>query len=265
MSRMRKTDKRRLLEGRGTGQGVNYKPWLRVHEFGSKGRAHKIYGWKYSREYHLMSDLELYYFLVMQWQDNIIDIREQFPLLPLEETLLIADDLNIIHPPKKFKNREDKTVLTSDFLFIVNNGKTLKKVVRTVKPELELKKQRTIDKYEIEKAYWEKRGVDWGIITENQIPQVMATNIYTIYNHYFWDSYSGYSKDTIKGLIYDFKDILVMNNFDVLKTVADFELLNSWSSGEGLNFFQHLLAKKIIGADLNVKFNFHTIKVWINK
>jgi hypothetical protein len=264
MPRMRKTDKYRLLEGRGKGQGTSYVPWLKVHEFGSKGRVHKIYGWKYPREYHLMSDLELYYFLIMQGQKNIIDIREQYPLLPLEQTILIADELNVIHPPMRLKDLKDKTVMTSDFLFIVDKGRTMEKLVRTVKMEADLENPRTIQKLEIEKLYWNRKGVDWGIITDSQIPIIMAKNIYSIYNHYFWDVQNDYSKDIIDNFTYDFEDKLIKYNFDVLKTTNNFDGIKQWKSGESLNFFQYLLTKKILETDFNVKFNFHTIKVWIN-
>lgn len=264
MPRMRKTDKYRLLEGRGRGQGADYVPWLKVHEFGSKGRVHKIYGWKYRREYHLMSDLELYYFLIMQWQENIIDIREQYPLLPLEQTILIADELNIIHPPIRFKDLKDKTVMTSDFLFIVNKGKTMEKLVRTVKTEGDLDSPRTIQKFLIEKTYWDRKGIDWGIVTDKQIPITMAKNIYSIYNNYFWDIHSDYNNEIVENYTYDFNDKLIKYNFDVLKTTNDFDNIKHWEPGESLNFFQYLLTKKILGTDFNVKFNYHTMKVWIN-
>ncbi|AWK50548.1 transposase [Clostridium beijerinckii] len=112
MSKNRKTDKYRLIEKRGLGKFEEYKPWLKVHEFGSCGRVHRIVGWKNRRIYQLMSDLELYYFVLAQWDDNVIDIREQYPLLPLEETILRANEIGVNHPPM---NSKKKTVMTTDF------------------------------------------------------------------------------------------------------------------------------------------------------
>ncbi|MCS1394206.1 TnsA endonuclease N-terminal domain-containing protein [Lysinibacillus boronitolerans] len=38
----------------------------------------------------------------------------------------------------------------------------------------ELLKQRVIEKFEIERVYWERRQIDWDIVTELGIPKEMA-------------------------------------------------------------------------------------------
>lgn len=40
--RTRKTDKWRLKEGHGMGVGMNYKPWIKIHEFGSDGHMRTV-------------------------------------------------------------------------------------------------------------------------------------------------------------------------------------------------------------------------------
>ena len=52
----------------------------------------RIKGWKSGRVHHLLSLLELRWFYVLDWNLEVIDVREQYPLLPLEETLAIAAD-----------------------------------------------------------------------------------------------------------------------------------------------------------------------------
>src|SRR5713101_3462125 len=77
------TDKR-IKEGRGQGRGANYLPWLYIHDVPSRGRAWRTKGWKTGRPHHLLSDLEHDYQLIQDWDPSVIDIREQYPLLPLE-------------------------------------------------------------------------------------------------------------------------------------------------------------------------------------
>lgn len=42
--------------------------------------------------------MERDYFYILEYSDNIKDIREQFPLLPQEDTISIANELGLRHP-----------------------------------------------------------------------------------------------------------------------------------------------------------------------
>jgi hypothetical protein len=263
MPKQRKTDKYRLIEGRGTGRCEKYTPFIKVHEFGAMSRRHRIMGWKQRRIYQLMSDLELYYFLVMQWEDSVVDINEQFPLLPIEETILIANEYGIIHPPRNAKKVEDKIVMTTDFLLTINTGGVVKQIARTIKPINMLGKLRVLEKFKVEQEYWKRKGIDWGVITDEQIPKIKAQNIYYIYQNYFWAEENGYNVSTIDKLVYDFKNILHENKFVVDISVKKFEILNGWMEGDGLNFFKFLLAKKIVCTDFDTKIDFNNMKVWM--
>ena len=80
----------RFLTERSQGEGAAYKPWLLVQDLPSLGRVHRVKGWKHGRVHHLLSDLEARVFFIYEWSLQIIDIREQYPLLPLDETLAIS-------------------------------------------------------------------------------------------------------------------------------------------------------------------------------
>src|SRR5262249_42710756 len=71
---------RRLKMGRGRGEAADYLPWLTVQEVHSKGTSHRFTS-PFGRTHHLFSDLEKSTFLIHQWRDEVIDVREQFPLL----------------------------------------------------------------------------------------------------------------------------------------------------------------------------------------
>lgn len=77
-----------LREGRGGGHGSDYKPWLTVRDLPSEGRSHRVFGHNSQRTHHLLSDLELAVFLLLEWNISTVDIREQFPLR-LEDTVVV--------------------------------------------------------------------------------------------------------------------------------------------------------------------------------
>jgi hypothetical protein len=166
---------RRINEGFGRGQGPDYKPWLNVQSFSSLGYANRVLGWKTGRELHLMSDLELDFFFILEWSVRVVDIREQFPLLPVEETIAIAQALGIRHP---MDTRTKKPiVLTTDFLITVRGNPRNAEEARTIKPAKELASTRTLEKLQVESQYWRARNTDWAIVTDADIPQTTVQNL----------------------------------------------------------------------------------------
>lgn len=75
-----------IKEGRGQGHGSDYKPWINIQDVPSLGRVSRIKGIKTNRQHEFLSDLERNFFYLLEYSNNVVDIREQFPLLPLEET-----------------------------------------------------------------------------------------------------------------------------------------------------------------------------------
>lgn len=60
-----------VKEGRGSGHGSEYRPWLTVRDLPSLGRVHRIFGHKSHRTHHLLSDLELAVFLLLEWLPEV--------------------------------------------------------------------------------------------------------------------------------------------------------------------------------------------------
>lgn len=154
----RKTDLARLREKRGMGVGVNYTPFLKVVEVPSKGKSNRPYSLKTNRTHHFFSNLEEYYFLLSEWNPNVIDIREQYPL-SLSKTIKIAESLGFRHP----KNNKEPIVMTTDFLLTLRVNGKISYLARSIKPRKELEKKRTREKMKLEAMYWEDLGIDWGI------------------------------------------------------------------------------------------------------
>lgn len=68
---------RRLKDGRGQGQGVDYKPFIYTRDVSPLGRSHRLPGSKTRRLHHLLSDLELAIFLTLDRSPHVTDIRER--------------------------------------------------------------------------------------------------------------------------------------------------------------------------------------------
>ena len=43
-----------IKEGRGSGEGSLYKPWITVRDIPSSGRSHRVYGYKSKRTHHFI-------------------------------------------------------------------------------------------------------------------------------------------------------------------------------------------------------------------
>ncbi len=168
-------NQRWIKEGRGSGRGDEYKPWITVRDLPSEGRSHRIFGHKSQRTHQLLSDLELAVFLLLEWDHEVTDIREQFPL-EIQVTNSIASDAGISHPA--FSGI--KQYMSSDFLVNSIDSKCPKFVLQAKRSEA-LVDPRTIEKLELERRYWLEKEVPWFIVTELEIPKIAAKNIEWLY------------------------------------------------------------------------------------
>lgn len=164
-----------IKDGRGDGELSTYKPWLTVRDLSSLGRSHRIYGHKTKRTHHLLSDLELAIFLILEWNPLIQDIREQFPLR-IDQTEEIAHLTCIPHPAV----RGIKQIMSTDF-YVFSSDSINPRFSIQAKYQKDLEDIRTIEKLEIERRYWQSKEIPWQIITEQEIPKVVFDNIKWLY------------------------------------------------------------------------------------
>jgi hypothetical protein len=52
----------------------NYKPWIAIQDFTSRGRVSRSPGWKSDRVHHFMSDWELRFFYILESSTVVHDI-----------------------------------------------------------------------------------------------------------------------------------------------------------------------------------------------
>ncbi|WP_245586520.1 TnsA endonuclease N-terminal domain-containing protein [Metapseudomonas resinovorans] len=173
--------RRHIKAGAGQGEGSSYKPWLTVRDVPSQGRSRIVKGLKVGRTYHLLSDLEYYYFLVCDYSNQIIDFREQFPLLPVSETQRCANELGIAHP--MYPGTRTPCVMTTDFLLTLSDPSGRPKLAaRSVKYKKDLVNgRRTVEKLAIERQYWKSKGIDWKNVSEDSLNTQKTENLDYIY------------------------------------------------------------------------------------
>lgn len=236
-----------LAAGRGQGTGADYQPWLKVQDVPSIGRASRIDSWKTGRTHHFMSDIEKYYFFLLEWADSVIDIREQFPL-SMDNTLALAKELNIKHP-RDPKTKENIVVTTDFCITLVRDNKSFI-IARAAKKSGDLLKPRVVEKLKIEELYWLKQGIEWGVITENDLPMVYIRNIEWV-RIARWENYVA---DIDPALITKFSKTFATaleqgGNRRLSLFLEEFDHCLCNEHGIALRLFRHLLARKIIKTD----------------
>ena len=177
-------NERKLMVGKGQGEGADYKPWLTIQEVSGDGRVSRGRGWKSKRVHHLMSTEELYYFYTTEWSPIVVDVREQYPLLPLERTVEIAKSLGLEKSHPGMKKFGEPVVMTTDLMLTVEIQGARRLWARTVKPVAKLSKL-TLDKFRIEYEFYKEQGIDWGLITNLDIPKTLAKNVEWLHEAFY--------------------------------------------------------------------------------
>lgn len=233
-------------ERRGEGSGENYIPWNKIQELPSTSRVSRPPSWKTNRAHHLFSDGETDLFYLFEWSDSIIDIREQFPLIDLDLAMNIATDMGIEYP--KDTKSGTPNVLATTFMLVVKEGKQIVEKARTFKPIKDLG-TKVAERLELEKRYFAAKGIDWGIITEKEIPTLLVENIEWIHSSYKLEA-AEVSVEELR----DVSDILKskLNKIDstINKVTTSLDKNMNLDDGTCLSLFKHLLAKKEVIIDM---------------
>ena len=217
--------RRFLEEGRGQGIGKDYKPWLTIQDFPSMGRVSRIYSNKTQRIHQFFSDNETRMFYLLNWEDAVIDIREHYPLLDIGQVI------------------EDKRGLNLDKFYIA----------RSVKSSVELEKKHIIEKFELERRYWESKGIDWGIVTQKDIPVLKAKNIEWVYSALEDSEERGIDNNTKVDLSQELSHILMDSSDTVRRITSNLDDEFQLEKGTGLYLFKYLIATKKIKVDMEKK------------
>lgn len=258
-----------MKKGYGQGTLKDYKPWIKINHFSSKGRSHRVLGLKTGRVHHVLSDLELKLLTILDFSDKVVDIREQYPLLDIgshtiETTKRIALALGIKHPQYRGKN----VAITTDFLITVGNDKKI--IARTVKPNINLD-ERTLEKFEVERNYWLRLGVEWAIVTDRELSNSTIINNLTDLK----SSYTYVIQEKIESsFLMKVFDLFADMHFKYLHTSLiscslDMDRILTTDEGTSLRIIKYFMAIKAISFDestpLQKKVNLQELRLKFRK
>jgi TnsA endonuclease N terminal/TnsA endonuclease C terminal len=246
-------------EGRGRGEGKEYRPMIEVRDVPSRGQSARPMGWHTQREQHFFSRVEQTYFYCLEWAEEVVDIREQYPLLDvtevkgvlrpsIESTKAIAQRMGFKHPTVP-RSRE-LAIMTSDFLLTCRRGQEVMTVARSVKQAHELAHTRTLQKLEIERVYWQEHGVDWGLVTEHEIPAGLAENVEKLHAAYWFEARTKLVLKQVAACARVLTDLVGREGIPLSDAGLDCDQRLGLSDGTGLAVVWYLIATRQWDVDM---------------
>lgn len=235
---------RALKNKYGIGQGSEYKPWLRTKDVKSQGKRSLIYGRKSQRDHHMMSSIESEYFYLAEFSNSVIDIREQFPLLPLNYTQKIARTLGVEHP--KHPQSKEPIIMTTDQLLTINSPQGTTYHAISVKPEYDSGDLRVLEKLDIERVCWELLGVKFSYFTGNELTRVQSGNLHWATSP-FRENPKVFSSDQVDCAL----SVLDIGQHFIEDLCNQLISMNITSDDDALLLIRYLIADKFIDVDLS--------------
>ena len=229
------SDEGRHKQGRGLGSKDSWIPWCQVHDFGGRGRKHQIPSQIFKRSRHALSQIEANLIFVVEMADNVADSREQFPL-KLPDTKLIASKLGISHPISPDGKSE---IMSTDLLIDYKNG-TQRAIA--IKSSSDLFNARVIEKLQIEKEYWNDKGVDWKLITERDFPDALVYNVRQLRSYF-------QIQDNLSSVLFEKLKEYKSREHSISKVIGIISKEMKIPSGRGMEIFKHLCAKRLLKFD----------------
>jgi len=249
-----------LKENRGKGKGNHYKPWLRVQDVASTGNVYRLRSaWTHNREVHLFSTLELKWFFIFDWDTQIIDIREQYPLLPLEHTQAIAEELGYRHPTNS--KTQYPVVMTSDFCLTVRQSDgSLAQKIRTIKRFETLDNSRIREKFAIEHIFWQRNGIsDWRVATDDGLNLTLAKNIEILRGYVTLDNRLKLPPQKLLDTASFLTDCLNTSKTPLIKAAKDSDHKFCLPGGSSLTIAYFLLANRYWEINMDSLINPHSL------
>lgn len=163
-----------VRQGRGSGAGPDYLPWLRVTDVPSSGFSHRLWCQLTGRMHHYLSFLEYKAHLMALSDPSVVDIREAYPL-ERTETRRLAELFGVPHP--RYPGTRIDTVMTTDLLLTCCGSQGRFYEAWPVKPVVALANYRVREKLFLERAYHLERNNRVRIVTERQLPAVLLRNL----------------------------------------------------------------------------------------
>lgn len=240
-------------QGYGQGHGSDYKPWIEVSDFSSKGVSRRAYGQKADRVHHFLSDVEFAIFLLCEWSRSVKEIREQYPL-DRELTQTIAQQLKLRHPC--YPGTQVPTVMTVDlFLTIIKDG-TEQFIAINAKRDDEAEDEGSIEKLEIQRTYFEWVEAPHYLIYHSQLPHQKVKNLKSIWQAQLKENekeaYKGYYQELCASMSRDLREVGAVA-ISLTDYCSSFDVRFGLEAGTGLRVARMLMQERALMVDLESK------------
>ena len=151
-----------------------YRPMLTVRDVSSHAMKTRVFSRKFGRCFHFLSDGEHSFYLMLEWCDRVIEVREQYPLDP-SVTLRIAEEYGIKHPG--YTLQPQYRVMTSDFLVTVAAPGGPRFLAYQIKDKRDSLTKRVKEKLWLEQKYWERQGIVSEIRLSSGFNKIFCSNL----------------------------------------------------------------------------------------
>lgn len=246
---------RQIKEGRGQGSGADYLSWIHVRDFSSQGKVSRFKSWKSGRTIQCLSSIETAFAYLLEWSDAVVDYYEQFPLLPLEETLQLAERIGVRIPVDDGEPR----VRTTDFVVDIQADGQLVRQARSIKPSKDLSSRTKVLGLELERQFWSVRGTDWAIVTELEIPLAMAENIEWVHSARTLDDHEHIAVLPLPDILPVLRGALEAQDQSLAHACLATDRKLGLELGTSLFLFKHQLATKAWHIDMRQPIKTHEI------
>ena len=164
-------------------RGADYQPALKVRDVPSLGRSSMSLGLKSRHVHQYLSDLEYYIHVLAERERLVVDLLDQYPVLPREDGVLIAFERGF--KPVCYPGTTVPIVFTTDLVPICMEGGSELLLPISAKYTVDLlpnaenriKHKRTLEKLRVEQQLWKRRNADLAICTEKDLPICLIRNL----------------------------------------------------------------------------------------
>ena len=223
---------------RGTGHGTDYTPWIKIAELpGHIGTHHNLIDWKTGRTLHLLSNGELWQYLILRWSDDVVDIREQYPI-PTEATQEIVNKFKGFRHPR---NNNGLVHFTTDLLVDYSDGHQEAFSIKSSREQFEKSVRQMKNEFVI-KRYWDGQNVPFHIVFTDEMNRVFAENIQRYV--YYWDPINVVDKISLFKFLIAHKMIEIYLESEVLDSLCDYTLANEYISDQRCKELINIIRKK---------------------
>lgn len=238
-----------IAEGRGTGEGPAYRPWLEISDLPSLGRSHRPWSPKTNRVHQLLSDGEWKTFLMFEADQSLLEIREGLPL-DRWQTHRIALEFGY-RPP--LTTSGTPYVLTIDFLVTRLLRERRQLEAYSFKYDTGLLSKRDWELHKIAEECLRRNGVPFGFIDQ------------TFFNEHFEKAYDSVRACFDLSGLEDFQDAALLKSVansllqhirsgttvDLLKVSRDIARTHATTGSTVFTVAKHLIARDQIRTDLS--------------